>query len=66
VTIAAGGAAFLVMVLFFVQTGYAIDALPAAFEKGYFSVLRYGAIIAMLAAIATLVGGILALIQKRS
>jgi hypothetical protein len=66
VTIAAGGVAFLVMVLFFVQTSYAIDALPAAFEKGYFSVLRYGAIIAMLAAIATLVGGILALIQNRS
>jgi hypothetical protein len=66
VTIAAGGVSFLVMVLFFVQTSYAIDALPGAFEKGYFSVLRYGAIIAMLAAIATLVGGILALIQKRS
>jgi hypothetical protein len=66
VTIAAGGVSFLVMVLFFVQTSYAIDALPGTFEKGYFSVLRYGAIIAMLAAVATLVGGILALIQKRS
>jgi hypothetical protein len=65
-TIAAGGAAFLVMVLFFVQTVYAIDALPAAFEKGYFSVLRYGAIIAMLGAIATLIGGILSLVLKRS
>jgi len=65
-TIAAGGVSFLVMVLFFVQTSYAIDALPDSFEKGYFSVLRYGAIIAMLGAIATLVGGILALIQKRS
>ena len=64
--IAAGGVSLVVMILFFVQTGFAIDALPSAFEKGYFSVLRYGAIIAMLAAIATLVGGILALIQKRS
>jgi hypothetical protein len=64
--IAAGGVSFLVMVLFFVQTGYAINALPASFEKGYFSVLRYGAIIAMLGAIATLVGGILSLVQKRS
>jgi hypothetical protein len=65
-TIAAAGASFLVMVLFFVQTSYAIDALPAAFEKGYFSVLRYGAIIAMLGAIASLIGGILSLVQKRS
>jgi len=65
-TIAAGGVSFLVMVLFFVQTGYAIDALPAAFEKGYFSVLRYGAIIAMVAAVATLIGGILSLVQRRS
>src|SRR5262245_1024060 len=65
-TIAAGGVSFLVMVLFFVQTGYAIDALPAAFEKGYFSVLRYGALVAMLAAVATLIGGILSLVQWMS
>lgn len=62
----AGGVSFVVMVLFFVQTSFAIDALPGSFEKGYFSVLRYGAIIAMIGAIATLVGGILALVQKRT
>ncbi|HMF03850.1 MAG TPA: hypothetical protein VKH17_03475 [Acidimicrobiia bacterium] len=65
-TIVAGGVSFVVMVLFFVQTSYAIDALPASFEKGYFSVLRYGAIIAMLGAIGVLTGGILSLSQKRS
>jgi hypothetical protein len=63
--IAVGGVSFVVMVLFYVQTSYAIDALPSAFEKGYFSVLRYGAIIAMLGAIATVVGGILAVTIKR-
>jgi hypothetical protein len=66
VAIAAGGVSFVVMVLFFVQTSFAIDALPGSFEKGYFSVLRYGAIIAMIGAIATVVGGILALVQKRT
>jgi hypothetical protein len=64
--IAAGGVSFVVMVLFFVQTGYAISALPSAFEKGYFSVLRYGAIIAMVGAIAALVGGVLALALEKS
>jgi hypothetical protein len=63
--LAAGGVSFVVMVLFYVQTSYAIDALPSAFEKGYFSVLRYGAIIAMLGAVATVVGGILAVTIRR-
>ena len=66
VAIVAGGVSVVVMVLFFVQTSYLIDALPGAFEKGYFSVVRYGAIIAMIGAVATVVGGILALVQKRS
>ena len=64
--IAAGGVSFVVMVLFFVQMRYLTNALPSQVSGGYFSVVQYGAIIAMLGAIATLVGGILALIQKRS
>ena len=64
--IAAGGVSVVVVLLFMVQTKYAIDALPSAFESGYFSVLRYGAIFGLLGAIATLVGGILALVLKRS
>ena len=66
--IAAGGVSVVVVLLFMVQTKYAIDALPSAgaFERGYFSVLRYGAIFGLLGAIATLVGGILALVLKRS
>ena len=66
VAIVVGGVSVVVMVLFFVQTSYLIDALPGAFEKGYFSVVRYGAIIAMIGAVATVVGGILALVQKKS
>jgi hypothetical protein len=65
-SIIAGGAAFLVVVLFFIQTRYIIDALGPAFETGYFSVLRFGAYIAFLGAIASIVGGILTLVQKRS
>jgi hypothetical protein len=65
-SIVAGGAAFLVVVLFLIQTRYIIDALGPAFETGYFSVLRFGAYIAFLGAIASIVGGILTLVQKRS
>lgn len=64
--IVAGGVSFVTMVLFFVQMRYLTNALPSQVSAGYFSVVQYGAIIAMIAAIATLVGGILALVQKRS
>ena len=62
----AGGAALLVVVLFLVQTRYIIDALGPAFDSSYFSVLRFGAYIALLGAIGSIVGGILTLVQKRS
>jgi hypothetical protein len=62
----AGGAAFLVVVLFLVQTKYIIDALGPAFESGFFSVVRFGAYLALLGAIGSVVGGILTLVQKRS
>jgi hypothetical protein len=65
-SIVAGGAAFLVVVLFFIQTRYIIDALGPAFETGFFSVLRFGAYVAFFGAIASIVGGILTLVQKRS
>jgi hypothetical protein len=65
-SVVAGGAAFLVVVLFLIQTRYIIDALGPAFETGYFSVLRFGAYIAFVGAIASIVGGILTLVQKRS
>ena len=65
-SIVAGGAAFLVVVLFFIQTRYIIDSLGPAFDTGLFSVLRFGAYIAFLGAIASIVGGILTLVQKRS
>ncbi len=65
-SIVAGGAAFLVVVLFLIQTRYIIDALGPAFETGYFSVLRFGAYIAFAGGIASIVGGILTLVQKRS
>jgi hypothetical protein len=65
-SIVAGGAAFLVVVLFLIQTRYIIDALGPAFETGFFSVLRFGAYIAFFGAIASIVGGILTLVQKRS
>lgn len=65
-SIVAGGAAFLVVVLFLIQTRYIIDALGPAFETGFFSVLRFGAYIAFLGAIASIVGGILTLVQKKS
>jgi hypothetical protein len=65
-SIVAGGAAFLVVVLFLIQTRYIIDALGPAFETGFFSVLRFGAYIAFVGAIASIVGGILTLVQKRS
>jgi hypothetical protein len=60
-----GAAAFLVVVLFLVQTKYLSDQLPAFVESGYFSVLRFGAYIALVGAILSLVGGVLALAQKR-
>ena len=65
-SIVAGGAAFLVVVLFFIQTRYIIDSLGPAFDTGLFSVVRFGAYIAFLGAIASIVGGILTLVQKRS
>jgi hypothetical protein len=65
-SIVAGAAAFVVVVLFLIQTRYIIDALGPAFETGFFSVLRFGAYIAFLGAIASIVGGILTLVQKRS
>jgi hypothetical protein len=65
-SIVAGGAAFLVVVLFLIQTRYIIDALGPAFETGFFSVLRFGAYIAFLGALASIVGGILTLVQKKS
>jgi hypothetical protein len=65
-SVLAGGAALLVVVLFLVQTRYIIDALGPSFESGYFSVLRFGVYIALLGAIGSIVGGILTLVQKRS
>jgi hypothetical protein len=65
-SVIAGGAALLVVILFVVQTSYIIDALGPAFDTSFFSVLRFGAYIAFLGAIASIVGGILALVQKRS
>jgi hypothetical protein len=65
-SVVAGGAAFLVVILFLVQTKYLSDQLPGVVESGYFSVLRFGAYIALLGAIASLVGGVLALVPKRS
>jgi hypothetical protein len=61
----AGVAALLVVVLFLVQTRYLSDQLPSIVESGYFSVLRFGAYIALVGAILSLVGGVLALAQKR-
>jgi hypothetical protein len=61
-----GALAFLVVVLFLVQTRYLSDALPGLVESGYFSVLRYGAYIGLAGALLSLLGGILALAQKRS
>jgi hypothetical protein len=61
-----GALAFLVVVLFLVQTKYLSDALPGLVESGYFSVLRYGAYIGLIGALLSLVGGVLALAQKRS
>jgi hypothetical protein len=65
-SVIAGGVAFLVVVLFLVQTKYLVDQLPSAVESGYFSVLRFGVYIALAGAIVTLIGGILSLAQKRS
>jgi hypothetical protein len=61
----AGVAALLVVVLFLVQTRYLSDQLPAIVDSSYFSVLRFGAYIALVGAILSLVGGVLALAQKR-
>jgi hypothetical protein len=65
-SVIAGGLALLVVVLFLVQTRYIIDELGPAFETGFFSVVRFGAYIALLGAIASVVGGILSLLQKRT
>jgi hypothetical protein len=65
-SVIAGGAALLVVVLFLVQTRYIIDALGPTFESGYFSVLRFGVYIALFGAIGSVVGGILNMVQKRS
>lgn len=64
-SLVAGVAAFLIVVLFLVQTRYLTDQLPGFVESGYFSVLRFGAYIALVGAILSLVGGVLALAQKR-
>jgi hypothetical protein len=65
VSLIAGVAAFLVVVLFLWQTKNFADELSPLLESGYFSVLRYGAYIALVGAIVTIVGGILSLTQKR-
>jgi hypothetical protein len=65
-SVVAGGAALLVVVLFLVQTRYIIDALGPTFESGFFSVLRFGVYIALIGAIGSVVGGILTLVQKSS
>jgi hypothetical protein len=65
-SVIAGGAALLVVVLFLVQTRYIIDALGPTFDTSYFSVLRFGVYIALLGAIGSIVGGILTLVQKKS
>jgi hypothetical protein len=65
-SVIAGGAAFLIVVIFLVQTKNLIDQLLPAFDRGYFSVLRFGAYIALVGAIGSLVGRIFSLVQKRS
>jgi hypothetical protein len=65
-SLVAGVAAFLIVVLFLWQTKNFADELSPLLESGYFSVLRYGAYIALVSAIVTVVGGILSLVQKRS
>jgi hypothetical protein len=62
-SVIAGGAALLIVVLFLVQTRYIIDALGPAFDSSFFSVLRFGAYMALLGAIGSIVGGILTLVQ---
>ena len=62
----AGGAAFLVIILYLVQTKNFSDALPGTVESGFFSILRFGAYIGLVGAILALVGGVLTLVQKRS
>jgi hypothetical protein len=61
----AGIAAFLVVLLFFVQAKYLSDLLPGFVDTGYFSLLGFGAYIGLLGAVASLVGGVLALVIKR-
>jgi hypothetical protein len=65
-SLVAGALAFLVVVLFLVQTKFLSDELPSFVERGYFSLLRWGAYLALVGAILALVGGVLALAQKRS
>ncbi|HKH26193.1 MAG TPA: hypothetical protein VKB11_03555 [Acidimicrobiia bacterium] len=65
-TVIAGVAALLVVVLFLIQTANLIDQLPRAFETGYFSVVRFAAYIALIGAIGSVVGGILSMAQRRS
>jgi hypothetical protein len=64
-SLVAGAASFLVVVLFLVQTKYLSNQLPPFVDSGYFSVLRFGAYIALVGAVLSLVGGVLALAQKR-
>jgi hypothetical protein len=66
VSLIAGVASFLVVVLFLWQTKNFADELSPLLESGYFSILRYGAYIALVGAIVTIIGGILSLTQKRS
>jgi hypothetical protein len=61
----AGIPAFLVAVLFFVQTGFLSDSLPGFVDAGYFSLLGFGAYLGLIGALASLVGGVLALLIKK-
>jgi hypothetical protein len=61
----AGIAAFLVVLLFFVQTKNLSDLLPGFVDTGYFSLLGFGAYVGLIGAIAAAVGGILALVIQR-
>jgi hypothetical protein len=65
-SLVAGVFAFVVVVLFLVQTRYLSDQLPGFVEGGYFSLLRFGAYVALVGAVLALVGGVLTLAQKKS
>jgi hypothetical protein len=64
-SVVTGGIAFLIVVLFLIQAKNFADQLPQIFKSGYFDVLRFGVVIALVGAILSLVGGVLTLAQKR-